>query len=130
MAVVPGRSTRPLERMPKWKPGATVAAFVVADLVFTSISPLVASWLVESLLAGAFAWAYLVSGGSRASAVAWVIVVSVVCPLIILAVVGSSAYQSWGQLWSSTLQGARFVAFVAPVLVASVVVAARGKHAF
>src|ERR1700680_1086773 len=112
--------------MPKWKPGAIVAAFVVADLVFTSISPLVATWLIESLLAGAFAWAYLACGGSRPSAVAWVIVVTVVCPLIGLAIIGSSTYQSWSEWWSTLRQGARLVAFVAPALVALTVVTVKG----
>ena len=116
--------------MPKWKPGAIVAAFVVSDLAFTTISPLVAAWLVESLLAGAFAWAYLACGGSRVGAIIWVIAITVACPLVMLAIIGSSTYQSWPELWLALRQSARLVAFVAPVLVAFTIVTVRGKHAF
>ena len=126
---MPGRSTRSLERMPKWKPGAIVAVFLFADLTATSLlAPEVEPWLVESLLAVSFAWAYVAyGGGSSLSAIGWVVAVSVIYPLIVLTIIGIAANQSWPELFRSIRQSAQVVAFVGPVVAASLVLAARGS---
>src|SRR4051812_29778020 len=105
--------------MPRWKPGAAVAAYVLACILSSAVAPEVAPWLLESILAAGFVWTYLAfAGGRELGAIAWVAAITIVVPLVVLVVIGTTAYQSWGQLLEALQHGASISAFAAPSIVA------------
>ena len=120
--------------MSKWKPGAIVIAFVLVIVGQSSFfDPPVTRW-IDPLGAAAFVWAYVTYANGRASeAFAWVVVLTVLFPMTVLAAILFTGYSSWSSLKAAVvhdlIESGDIWNFIVPLIAALAVVPLVRKHA-